>query len=73
MSWVRVTFGQGPPRCAVAGVSHRRPVLRAVTFHTATQLVASGVPVVIRHLPSRRQTSPAGGAEAIAAGPPSRV
>ena len=57
----------------MAGISHRRPVVRAVGFHTAAQLVAGGVPLVIRHLDAGSQSSPAGALGAMAGQPASRV
>jgi hypothetical protein len=42
--WVRITLEPSGPRCQVAGMAHRRPVVRAVPLRTATALLAAGVP-----------------------------
>ena len=42
--WVRITMGASGPRCRVAGIAHRRPVVRTVPLRTATALLAAGVP-----------------------------
>ena len=47
---MRITVGQGPPWCEVAGISNRLPVVRAVGLRTASALVADGVPLVVRDL-----------------------
>ncbi|MGH9282160.1 MAG: hypothetical protein ACRD0S_04415 [Acidimicrobiales bacterium] len=42
--WVRITMSPSGPRCQVAGMAHRRPVVRSVPLRTATALLAAGVP-----------------------------
>ena len=54
MSWVRIAVDEdGVVQAAVAGLGHRRPLMRPVPLSTATALAASGVPTVIRTLSSR--------------------
>jgi hypothetical protein len=48
VSWVRIVLRPGGASCEVAGVGHRRPVLRTVPLRTATALLAAGVPGVVR-------------------------
>ena len=48
VSWVRIVLGRGEPRCQVAGVAHRRPVVRTLPLRTAAALVAAGVPAFVR-------------------------
>ena len=48
VTWVRIVVGPGGPQCVVAGVAHRRPVLRRIPARTAAALMAAGVPGVVR-------------------------
>ena len=48
VSWVSIVIGPAGPRCEVAGVAHRRPVVRALPLRTAAALVAAGVPALVR-------------------------
>jgi hypothetical protein len=61
VTWVRVSRGPEGTRCHVAGVAHRRPVLRRVPLRTATALLAAGVPGLVR-------STVLHGAEPVAAG-----
>jgi len=59
--WVRVTTGHaGAARAEVAGLTHRRPVVRAVPLSTAATLAAAGVPVVFGASPPRPIPPPRG-------------
>lgn len=51
VSWVRIVLAPAGARCDVAGVAHRRPVVRPVPLRTATALMAAGVPAVVRSAP----------------------
>ncbi len=46
--WVRIVIGDEGSVCDVGGIAHRRPVVRRIPLSTATALVASGVPAVVR-------------------------
>ena len=48
VNWVRIVLRPGGASCEVAGLAHRRPVLRTVPLRTATALLAAGVPGVVR-------------------------
>ena len=48
VNWVRIVLRSGGASCEVAGLAHRRPVLRTVPLGTATALLAAGVPGVVR-------------------------
>lgn len=52
VNWVRVVHGPAGARCHVAGIAHRRPVLRRVPLRTASALLAAGVPGVVRSAPA---------------------
>lgn len=62
VSWVRIVVGRSGVRCEVAGVVHRRPVVRPVPLRSALALSLAGVPTVVR------RPDPA-----VAAGGPARV
>jgi hypothetical protein len=50
VSWVRVDVdADGAVRCQLAGIGHRRPVVRRLPLRTAAALAAAGVPLVVRH------------------------
>lgn len=57
VSWVRVHVGGHGVRCEVAGIAHRRPVVRTVSLRTATALAAGGVPLVVRSDRGGRSTA----------------
>lgn len=42
--WVRILADQAGTQCTVAGIAHRRPVVRSIPLRTATALLAAGVP-----------------------------
>lgn len=48
VSWVSIVMSADEPRCHVAGVAHRRPVVRTLPLRTAAALVAAGVPAFVR-------------------------
>jgi len=48
VSWVRVTVSGCGTRCEAVGTGHRTPVVRRIALATAAQLIASGVPSVVR-------------------------
>ncbi|HWI02723.1 MAG TPA: hypothetical protein VNT52_02690 [Acidimicrobiales bacterium] len=48
MSWVRIVLADAHTRCEVVGTGHRLPTVRRVSLDTALDLVAAGVPSVIR-------------------------
>lgn len=50
VSWVRIVVGPDGPRCDVVGTGHRRTHIRRVPLHTATALMAAGVPGVVRRV-----------------------
>ncbi|HVM01469.1 MAG TPA: hypothetical protein VM263_02270 [Acidimicrobiales bacterium] len=60
VSWVRIVVGPGRTTCEVAGMAHRRPVLRTVPLRTATALLAAGVPGVVRTAGTPAAPAPAG-------------
>ncbi|MFP5376350.1 MAG: hypothetical protein ACLGIO_06155 [Acidimicrobiia bacterium] len=64
VSWVRIVVGPERTTCEVAGMAHRRPVLRTVPLRTATALLAAGVPGVVRT--PGTPAAPAAGAAALA-------
>ncbi|HEX2065060.1 MAG TPA: hypothetical protein VHE80_11635 [Acidimicrobiales bacterium] len=66
--WVRIVLGDDGAECQVAGIAHRRPVVRSVSLATARSLVASGVPSVIRHATSVAKPSPRPVRQAMPAG-----
>lgn len=51
VNWVRILVHDDGTRCQVAGIAHRRPVLRTVPLRTATALMAAGVPGWVRPAP----------------------
>ena len=51
VNWVRILVQEQGTRCQVAGIAHRRPVLRTVPLRTATALMAAGVPGWVRPAP----------------------
>ena len=51
VNWVRILVHDGGTRCQVAGIGHRRPVVRTVPLRTATALMAAGVPGWTRPAP----------------------
>lgn len=65
VSWVRIVVGPERTTCEVAGMAHRRPVLRTVPLRTATALLAAGVPGVVR-TPGTPAAPPAAGAPTLA-------
>ena len=48
VAWVRLVVDGDSVRCDVAGVVHRRPVVRSVPLHSALALSLAGVPTVVR-------------------------
>lgn len=48
VSWVRVSHDGPTPRCVVAGIRNRRPVVVPVPLSTAAALAAAGVPMLLR-------------------------
>lgn len=52
VSWVRIVVDGAGAQCEVHGVGHRLPGTRPVSLETALALAASGVPTVVRTVPS---------------------
>ncbi len=50
VAWVRITPGVHPV-CEVSGIGHRIPRIRAVPLPVALDLIAAGVPLVVRRQP----------------------
>ena len=48
MHWVRVTIRPHGTEYEAVGTGHRLPVVRRIPAATATELISSGVPVVLR-------------------------
>ena len=46
VQWVRIVIDGAGTHYEVAGIGHRRPVVRTVPVCTAAALIAAGVPVV---------------------------
>lgn len=59
VNWVRIEVDRDGTRCVVAGLAHRRPVLRQVPLRTVTALLAAGVPGVVRTAADAEGAGPA--------------
>ena len=68
VNWVRVLIHDRGTRCQVAGIAHRRPVLRTVPLRTAAALMAAGVPGWVRPAPEAGAAAATASDGALAAG-----
>ncbi len=47
--WVRISISDAGVRAEVAGISHRRPIVRPLPLPRANALIRAGCPYVVRH------------------------